>query len=285
MSNYILVANNTCDLPEELIATLDLSVLPLGFTIGETSYKTMPSAEFYQKIREGAMPTTNAANLGEFIDIFEPALKTGKDVLCLAFSSALSVTHSAACMARDELLAQYPERQIIVVDTLSASVGEGILVHGAAKLRLGGASIEEVRDWVENTKLKVAHWIAVNDLTHLKRGGRISAAQALVGGMLGVKPILRINEAGQLVPADKVRGRQASIAKLISQLEASGVDIQNQTLYIAHSDCLEDANTLAAQITEKFGTTDIILGAIGPVIGSHAGIGLLALCFIANDRG
>ena len=284
MSEYILVANDTCDLPEEILKDLDLTILPLGVNIGDESFKRMPIKEFYQKIREGAMPTTNAANLGEYIDIFEPALQAGKDILCIAFSSGLSLTCNAAMMAAQEMSEKYPDRKIYVVDSLAASLGEGLLVRKAAQQRLAGKSMEEVRDWLEATKLKVAHWFTVNDLGHLKRGGRISAAQAVVGGMLGVKPILRVNDTGHLVPFEKVRGRQASLQKLMSQLEKTGVDLTEETVYISHSDCYEEAKQLADQIQEKLGVKEVVISFIGPVIGSHTGIGVIALLHLATGR-
>ena len=284
MAEFILVANNTCDLPEETLKEFDITMLPLGFTIGDESFKTMPVEEFYKRIREGAMPTTNAANLGEFIELFEPALEAGKDILFISFDSALSLTYNAALMAQGELAERYPDRKIYVVDSLSASLGEGLLVKGAGQLRKEGKSIDEVRDWLEETKGKVAQWVAVDDLQHLKRGGRVSSAQALLGGMLGVKPILKINETGHLVPAEKVRGRQASLAKLLEQIENSAVDIASQTVYIAHSDCYDEAKALGDQIKEKFGVKSVEISYITPVIGSHTGIGVIALFFLAKSR-
>jgi len=283
MSEYIIVANNTCDLPEEIMRDLDLTVLPLGFNIGEESYKTMEPKAFYQKIREGAMPTTNAASIGEYLDIFEPALAAGKDVLCLVFSAALSTTYNSAVLAAEELAEKYPDRKIFVVDTASASLGEGLLVHNAAKQRLAGKAIEEVRDWVENTKLKVPHWFTVNDLGHLKRGGRISAAQAVVGGMLGVKPVLRFNDEGRLVSFEKTRGRQASLLKLLDLLAKDG-DASEEIIYISHADCLDEAEWLAGQIREKLNPQDIIISYVGPVIGSHTGVGVVAVFRIAAGR-
>ena len=281
--NYVLIANNTCDLPEDLLATLDLTLLPLGFNIGDDAYKTMPLADFYQKLRAGAMPTTNAANVGEYVDIFDPVLSAGHDVLCLVFSSGLSATYNSAVMAADEMREKYPDRTLVVIDTLAASAGEGLLVHGAAKMRLAGKSIDEVAAWVENTKGNVAHWLTIDDLNHLKRGGRISAATAVVGGILGVKPVLRVNETGHLVPADKARGRQAALQRLIAEVEKTP-DLSSKTVYISHSECLDEAQLVATQLREKLGVGDVIIGQIGPVIGSHTGIGVVAVFWIANGR-
>jgi len=284
MSNYILIANSTCDLSEDLLKELDVTVLPLGFIIGDDSYKSMPVKEFYQKIREGAMPSTTAASIGEYVDLFEPALEAGKDVLCLAFSSGLSTTYNSAVIAAEEMAEKYPDRKILLVDTLSVCLGEGLLVRGAAEKRLAGESIEAVHAWVEDTKLKVAHWFTVNDLGHLKRGGRISAAQAVVGGMLGVKPVLRVNDEGRLVPAGKARGRAAALAELVKQLEKSGVDFAEETIYIAHADCEDEANTLAEEIRSRCNPKEVYVNFVGPVIGSHTGIGVIAVLFKATGR-
>jgi len=284
MSNYVLIANNTCDLPEELLKELDVTVLPLGFTIGDDNYKTMPVKEFYQKVREGAMPSTNAANVGEYVDLFEPALEAGKDILCLAFSSGLSTTYNSAVIAAEEMAEKYPDRKILLVDTLAVCLGEGLLVRGAAERRLAGESMEAVRDWVEETKLKVAHWFTVNDLGHLKRGGRISGAQAVIGGMLGVKPILRVNDEGRLVSAGKARGRAAALAELQTQLEKSGVNFAEETVYIAHADCEEDALKFAEEVRVKLNPKEVFVNFVGPVIGSHTGIGVIAVLYLATGR-
>lgn len=284
MSNYTIIANNTCDLPKEILDTLNVTFLPLGFNIGEESYKEMPSKEFYQRIRDGAMPTTNAANVGEYTDLFEVELSAGKDVLCIAFSSGLSATYNSAVMAAQEMAEKYPDRKLYLVDTQAASLGEGLLVYNACKQQAAGKSIDEVRDWLEATKGKVVHYFTVNDLGHLKRGGRVSAAQALVGGMLGIKPILRVDETGHLVPMDKVRGRSAALQKLVALLGEKGVDIQNQTVYISHSDCLDEAQGLAQQMKDKLGVKEVVVGDIGPVIGSHTGIGVLAVFCLADGR-
>jgi len=284
MSKYTIIANNTCDLPKEITKNLDVTFLNLGFTIGEENYKEMPAKEFYQKMREGAMPTTNAANVGEYTDLFEAALSAGDDVLCLAFSSALSTTYNSAVIAAEEVSEKYPDRKIYVVDTRSAGLGEGILVRGAAEQKAAGKSMEEVRDWVEATKNKVIHYFTVDDLGHLKRGGRISGAQAVMGGMLGIKPILRVDETGGMVPADKARGRAAALKKMVDYIGEKGVNIQDQTVYITHSDCLEDAENFAAQVKAQLGVKDIVISFVGPVIGSHTGLGVLGIFCLAEAR-
>ena len=284
MSNYIIVGTNTCDLPEEILNKLDLTIVPCGFTIGEDTYTTMPIKEFYQKIREGAMPSTNAVSIGEYTDLFEPALEAGRDVLCLAFSSGLSTTYNSAVIAAEDMAEKYPDRKILVVDTLAASLGEGLLLRKAAEKRLAGETIEAVHDWVENTKLKTAHWFTINDLDHLKRGGRISEAEATLGAMLGVKPVLRMSDEGKLVPARNVRGRATALGELISQVEKTGVDLAEETIYVSHADCEDEALQLAEQIRETYSPKELVVSNIGPVIGSHTGIGVMAVFFLATSR-
>jgi len=284
MSEFIIIANNTCDLPEDILQSLDIAMLPLGINIGEESYKEISSKVFYQKLREGAMPTTNAANLGEYIDLYEPALQAGKDVLNLVFSSGLSMTYSAAQMAAQELAGKYPDRKIYVVDTMAASLGEGLLIRGAAEMRAAGKSIDEVRDWAEETKGKLLQYFTVNDLGHLKRGGRISAAQALVGGMLGVKPILKVNQTGHLEALEKVRGRQAALLRILDIFKEKAVDVANQTIYISHGDCEDEAKWLAGQFKEQLGVNNVIISFLGPVIGSHTGAGIIAVFGVGEGQ-
>ena len=284
MAEYAIMTNSTCDLPEEMIKELELDVLALGINIGDETYKHIPIQDFYQKIREGALPTTNAANIGEYTDAFEAILQEGKDILCLTFSSALSTTHNSAVLAAQELAEKYPDRKIFVVDTLCASAGEGLLAWHAVQQKRSGKTIEEVRDWVESNKLKLAHWFTVNDLDHLKRGGRISATRALMGSMLGIKPILHVNNEGRLVPADKVRGRQASLTRILEQVKNTGQDLSDLTVFISHSDCYDEAKALADQIKDELGVKDVQVSYIGPVIGSHTGIGTIAVFFLASER-
>ncbi|MCL2367898.1 MAG: DegV family protein [Oscillospiraceae bacterium] len=284
MSDFRIIANSTCDLPEELLKDLDLTILQLGINIGDEAFREIPVREFYQKIRDGAMPKTNAANVGEYTDVYESILSEGKDVLNLVFSSGLSTTYNSAVMAAEEIAEKYPDRKIYVVDTLAASMGEGLIVHHAAQMRLDGSSIEEVRDWVEENKLKVLHYFTINDLEYLKRGGRISEEEAVLGGMLGVKPVLHVDETGHLVRKEIVRGRQPALLKIAELLHENGDDIANQTLYLSHSDCEEEALWLVEQIKEKYGVKEVIINFIGPVIGSHTGVGVMAIFGLGKAR-
>ena len=193
MSEYVILANSTCDITKEMEEELELKMIPLSVNIEDETYRSYDPKEFYQRMREGAMPSTNAVNIGDYVDAIEPILSSGKDVLILAFSSGLSTTYNSAAMAARELSEKYPERKVYAVDTLCASMGEGLLVWHAAGLKKAGKSIEEVRDWVVKNRLSVCHWFTVNDLHHLKRGGRVSAATAIVGSMLGIKPVLHVD--------------------------------------------------------------------------------------------
>jgi len=275
---------------QDLVQDLGLEVLPLTFLIGEKSYcnypdnRDMEPKEFYNHIRNGAMPTTSAVNMSQYVEKLEPILQAGKDVLVLAFSSGLSATCQSAMLAAEELKERYPERKVYAVDTLCASLGQGLLVWHAAQRKKAGGTIEEVRDWVEENKLHLCHWFTVDDLMHLKRGGRVSAATAVVGTMLQIKPVLHVDNEGHLINMSKARGRRASLDALVAKVGETAIDPAAQTMFISHSDCLEDAQYVADQIKAKYGTKEIILNYIGPVIGAHTGVGCVALFFLGTKR-
>ena len=291
MNKYVLVTDSSCDLSEAMVRELDLSVLPLSFHIGETSYKDHPDRremdpkDFYDRIRSGAMPTTSAVNPEEYIEHLTPFLEQGQDVLVLAFSSGLSTTCQSAQIAAAELSERYPERKLLVVDTLCASMGQGLLCWHAAQKRLAGESMEAVRDWCEENKLRLCHWFTVDDLMHLKRGGRVSAATAVVGTMLQIKPVLHVDDEGRLINVSKARGRRASLDALVSKAgELATEPAAQRLMLISHSDCETDAQYVADQIKEKYGVQRIELNNIGPVIGSHTGPGCVALFFLGEHR-
>ncbi len=291
MNKYVLVTDSSCDLSEAMVRELDLSVLPLSFHIGENSYKDHPDRremdpkDFYDRIRSGAMPTTSAVNPEEYIEHLTPFLEQGQDVLVLAFSSGLSTTCQSAQIAAAELSERYPERKLLVVDTLCASMGQGLLCWHAAQKRLAGESMEAVRDWCEENKLRLCHWFTVDDLMHLKRGGRVSAATAVVGTMLQIKPVLHVDDEGRLINVSKARGRRASLDALVSKAgELATEPAAQRLMLISHSDCETDAQYVADQIKEKYGVQRIELNNIGPVIGSHTGPGCVALFFLGEHR-
>ena len=225
---------------------------------------------------------TSAVNVGEFEEAMEPVLAAGNDVLCLCFSSALSTTYQSAVIAAGELSEKFPERKIFVVDTLCASLGQGLLVWLCAQEQKKGRSIEEVRDFAEETKGNICHWFTVDDLNHLKRGGRVSAAAAFFGTMLAVKPVLRVDGQGRLIPTEKRRGRRASLTALMDHMAETVTD--PGTVFISHGDCLADAELVAGEIRRRFQTPEVYINYIGPVIGSHAGPGTVALFFIGKQR-
>lgn len=290
MTDYIIVTDSTCDLSDKMAQELDLKVLPLSVNMGDTTFKNyldgreISFEDFYERLKAGATPSTNAINIGQYIDELEPLLADGKDILILAFSSGLSTTYNSSAMAVSELEKKYPDRKIYSVDTLAASMGEGLLVWHAVNQKRQGKTIEQVRDWVEENKLNLCHWFTVDDLHHLKIGGRVSAATAVVGTMLGIKPVLHVDNEGHLINMDKARGRQASLLKLLDRMAATATQPENQTVFISHSYCEKDAQWLADKIKERLGVKNIYINYIGPVIGSHTGIGTVALFFMGSER-
>ena len=288
MSDFVIVTDSSADLSAEMVAELGLEVLPLSFTVQGKTYHNYPDGRemdlnaFYRMLREGEMATTSAVNVAEYTAMLEPLLQAGKDVLVLAFSSGLSTTYQSSVIAVNELSEQYPDRKIYTVDTLCASMGQGLLVWLAAQERKRGQSIEAVRDWVEENKLRLCHWFTVDDLHFLKRGGRISAATAVVGTMLSIKPVLHVDDEGHLISMGKARGRGASLTALVDHMEETATDVD--TVFISHGDCLSDAQKVADDVRERFGTKDIVINNVGPVIGAHSGPGTLALFFLGTKR-
>ena len=290
MSDYIIITDSSCDLPDNLVKALELEVLPLSFIMDGKTYRNWPDNremspdQFYGKEREGLMATTNAVNVGEAADAIEAVLKQGKDALILAFSSGLSTTCNSFQIAAQELAEQYPDRKIYVVDTLCASLGQGMFVYQAAKLRQEGKTMEEVRDWAEETKLRQCHYFTVDDLFFLKKGGRVSAATAVVGTMLQIKPVLHVDNEGHLINVAKARGRKASLTALVDKVGELAEGPASQTMFISNSDCLKDAQFVADEIKKRYGVKEIIINSIGPVIGAHTGPGCVALFFMGKHR-
>ena len=284
--NFQIITDSCCDLSMELKEELNLSVAPLGVNLNDSFFEDgqMPHKEFYDGMRAGHAPTTSAVNPDGWAKVMEPALKQDQDLLVLAFSSGLSTTYQSAVIAAEELKEKYPDRKIYVVDTLSASVGQGLLVWNACKLRDQGKSLEQVRDWVLEKAPLVAHWVTVDDLKYLKRGGRISAATAVVGTMLSIKPIIRVDGEGKLDSAEKARGRKAALNQVAEKLGSTITEEGKEAVFLSHADCLEDAQTVANTIKTRFGVKEVFLSNIGPVIGSHTGPGCIALCFLATER-
>lgn len=273
-----------------MVQQLDVQVLPLSFVLDGHTYHDHPDNRdmdprlFYERLRSGDMATTSAVNVAQYTEALEPLLQAGQDVLILAFSSGLSTTYNSSLIAVKELQAKYPDRKLFTVDTLCASLGQGLLVWYAAQARARGGSIEEVRDWIEEHKLNLCHQFTVDDLYFLKRGGRISSATALVGSMLHIKPVLHVDNEGHLINTGKVRGRQAALKALVDRMEHTAIDSGSLTVFISHGDCLEDAQTVADMVKKRFGVQEVYINYVGPVIGAHSGPGTLALFYMGTDR-
>ena len=290
MSDFAILTDSSADLPAGLAQQIDVQVLPLAFIMGGHTYYNYPDNRdmdphaFYDRLRAGELATTNAVNVAQYTEALEPLLQAGQDVLILAFSSALSTTYNSSRLAVEELGFKYPNRKIYTVDTLCASLGQGLLVWYAARERDRGHTIEEVREWVEERKLNLCHQFTVDDLHFLKRGGRISAATAMVGSMLHIKPVLHVDRGGCLVNIGKARGRQASLRALVDRMEETAIDSGSLTVFISHGDCLEDAQTVADMVKKRFGVQDVVINYVGPVIGAHSGPGTVALFYMGTDR-
>lgn len=290
MSDFVILTDSSCDLSASMVEQLQIEVLPLTVYIDGDTYRNFPDNReidphvFYERMKTVKDVKTSAVNQGQFMEIFEPLLAAGKDVLYLGFSSGLSGTFNAGALAASELSEKYPDRKIYAVDSLCASLGQGMFVYLCAKQREAGKTIDEVRDYAESIKLNVAHWFTVNDLMFLKRGGRVSAATAIVGSALAIKPVMHVDNEGHLIKVSVARGRKASIRALMAEMEKSGIDLSNQHIFISHGDCIDDANYLASMIREKFHVADISINYVGPVIGAHAGPGVLALFFLGEKR-
>lgn len=290
MSDYVIMTDSCCDLPAELAEELELEVLPLRLELKGRVYRNYLDGReigfpaFYDQVRSGEMPVTSAVNLGEFEAAMRADLKAEKDILCLCFSSALSTTYQSAAIAARELSEEFPERKIFVVDSACASMGQGLLAWFCAREKKRGKTVEELRDYAERIKGRICHWFTVDDLNHLKRGGRVSAAAALFGTMLSVKPVLHVDDEGRLIPMEKCRGRRASLLALVDHMEKTAASPADQTVFISHGDCLEDAEFVAEEIRRRFGTKDIRISYVGPVIGSHTGAGVVALFFLGAPR-
>ena len=287
MSDYVVTVNSTVDLPKEWLAERNVPVIPLKYTIDGETYEDMAglsSKEFFQKLRDGKMATTSQINPEEAREALEPFLKEGKDVLHLAFSSALSGTCNSMRIAAEELKEEYPEQKIIVIDTLCACLGEGLLLYYVLKLKKEGKTIEEVEAWVEENKLHICHNVTVDDLNHLQRGGRISKTAAVLGTMVQIKPMIHMADDGSLQVVGKERGRKRSLNKIVDKAVEQSKGWEQDIVMITHGDCLEDAQYVAELVRAKMGIENILINNIGTVIGSHTGPGVVAVFCMGNKR-
>lgn len=290
MRSFTLVTDSSCDLPIDILEEYDIKCLPLHLNFGEEQYldekdeKGITFKEVYARIRSGEMASTSAVSLGLFEELFENEAKAGRDVLYLAFSSGLSTTYQSGVIAANSVKEKYPSAKILVVDTLAASLGQGLLVYLCAEKAKSGASAEEVRDYAEQMKLHICHFFTVEDLVYLKRGGRISAATALVGGLLNIKPYMHMDDAGHLVSIGKAKGRKASLLMLAESIKDNELPETKKIAFICHADCIEDAEFLQSVLKERYGFEKVVIGYTGPVIGSHSGPGTVALFYVGGKR-
>ena len=285
--DFQIITDSCCDFPTPMYGQLGLTFVPLtvefrGNTFDDKNDDTLK--DMYAGLRAGEVAKTSAVNPSRWSQAMEKALAAGKDVLVLAFSSGLSTTYQSAVIAAQELAEEYPDRKIQVIDTLCASMGQGLLVWYACKKRDEGLSLDEVAQWVLDNRPHLCHWFTVDGLMYLKRGGRISAATALVGTMLQIKPLLHVDDEGHLINMTKTRGRKAAIDAMVKKAQELGAGYDNSTMFISHGDCLSDAEYLSRQLKEKCGVKDVVISYVGAVIGSHSGPGTLALFFLGSHR-
>jgi DegV family protein with EDD domain len=289
MKQFIITTDTTCDLPDEYLKQHNVGLVSIYYNLNGTIYgddNTLEPKEFYDIMRKGAMPSTMAANPDVVKKTFTRLLDQGYDILHIAFSSALSGSCSVAETVAREIYEERPGVRIEVVDSLCASLGEGLLVHKAVQLKEAGKGIDEVKEWIENNKLNLCHMFTVDDLHHLHRGGRVSKTSAIIGTLINVKPVLHVSNEGKLVPLVNVRGRKKALINLVDQMEARIKDttISNDIVFISHGDCEEDAQFVANLIKERFGITNLIINYVCPTIGAHSGPGTVALFFMGKER-
>lgn len=288
MSDFVIYSDSGCDLSQEILDNWGIKHKQLTFRFDgdgkEYANDDMSISEFYNRMRSGGIAKTAAVNVNEFYTGFEEVLSEGKDVLYLGFSSGLSTTYNSARMAAAQLAEKYPERKIITIDTLAASAGEGLLLRLACDKRDEGASIEQTADYVRNMIHRISIWFTVDDLVYLKRGGRVSGVTAFVGNLLGIKPVLHMDDDGHLINVEKVRGRRTAVTTLADRYTELATPTDDNTVYISHADCLADAQALSDLIEERHGVKASIITDVGTVIGAHSGPGTLALFFIGKHR-
>ena len=287
MRKYIIFTDSSADLTPEMSRELGIRTIQLDVIIeGEqpTPNNRVDIKDIYAKLRAKKSATTSAVSIDSFLKTFEEALQEDADLLYLGFSSGLSGTFNAGAVALQELQEKYPDRKLYAVDTLCASLGEGMLVYLAANMKKNGADIDTVKTFVENNKLRLCHWFTVDDLFFLKRGGRVSAATAVVGTLLSIKPVMHVDNAGKLINVAKARGRKAAIDTMFEKMKATMLPEGNETVFISHGDCIEDAEYLANRVRNELNIPNIEINYVGPVIGAHSGPGTLALFFLGSER-
>lgn len=285
----VIVTDSNCDLPVDYISQNNVHVIPFTYVLNGINYtddfgKSLSYKEFYDQIRNGSMPTTAQITTYTFENEFRSFVSKGDSVIYIGFSSALSETFNASILARNEIMEANPQADITVIDSKSASVGQGLLVYYACEMLKQGKSKQEIVDWIESNKLKVNHWFTIDSLEHLKRGGRISATSAAIGGLLEVKPVLHVSNDGSLNVVKKIRGRKKSIRTIFEEFKTRVINPEEQMIYIAHGDCIEDAEYLKSLILGEITPKDVIINNLGPIIGTHTGPGLVGIFFLGKER-
>lgn len=289
MDEYIITTDNNSDLPESFYQEHRVGCTYLSYSIDDRMYTKdsfLPTKEFYAKMRGGAMPTTAQVNPESVKELMEPYLIEGRDILHIAFSSGLSGTYNNSRIAAEELAEKYPQRKILVLDSLCASLGQGLLIYYAVKLKEGGKSMEETANWVMSHRKHLVHLFTVDDLNHLHRGGRVSKTTAIVGGMLSIKPVLHVDDEGKLVSIGKVRGRKKSLQALVDGMQEriGSYASECDTIFISHGDCEEDARYVEKKVRELYPIRTVIVNDVGATIGAHSGPGTVALFFLGDRR-
>ncbi|MBS6519985.1 MAG: DegV family protein [Clostridiales bacterium] len=287
MNEFVIVSDSTVDLPKEYLQSKQVPIISLSYIMDGVTYEEMDGLshkEFFEKLRAGSLPTTSQINPEQAREALEPFAKEGKDILYIGFSSGLSGSYNSVRMAAEDLKEEYPDINIITIDSLCACMGEGLLLYKALELKEHGMSMEEIAKWVETNKLHICHNVTVDDLNHLHRGGRISKTTAVVGSMIKIKPIIHMSDEGKLVVIGKERGRKKSLVSIVDRMEKQMQGYDNDIVMITHGDCIEDAEFVKKQVEERFGIHNVMINGIGSVIGSHTGVGVVAVFFMGDKR-
>lgn len=287
MNEFVIVSDSTVDLPKEYLQSKQVPIISLSYIMDGVTYEEMDGLshkEFFEKLRAGSLPTTSQINPEQAREALELFAKEGKDILYIGFSSGLSGSYNSVRMAAEDLKEEYPDINIITIDSLCACMGEGLLLYKALELKEHGMSMEEIAKWVEANKLHICHNVTVDDLNHLHRGGRISKTTAVVGSMIKIKPIIHMSDEGKLVVIGKERGRKKSLVSIVDRMEKQMQGYDNDIVMITHGDCIEDAEFVKKQVEERFGIHNVMINGIGSVIGSHTGAGVVAVFFMEDKR-
>ncbi|MBR2500299.1 MAG: DegV family protein [Clostridia bacterium] len=288
--SFVLVTDSSANLTTDIIEKFNIEIIPMIFLVNDVEYRSYKKGEnvdikqYYDMMRNKEHIKTSLLSPEMYIEAFKPFLENGQDILYIGFSSGLSGTYQSSKIAAETLAEEYPERKIVAWDSLCASMGEGLMVYYAAKMKEEGKSMDEILSWLEDNRLKLCHWFTVDDLFFLKRGGRISATTAILGSALNIKPVLHVDNNGKLVSVDKARGRKQSMNALVTKFEETAINPKEQIVFISHGDCIDDANYIKDRLRERLGIEDIVINYIDPVIGAHSGPGTLAIFFLGTQR-